>query len=644
MKHYLLLAVLFIMAGFLTCESNAVPPPNAVSSLARFGKPKYDNDFKAFSYVNPTAPKGGKLVMGTTGTFDSLNDYVVKGTPAFNCFLITIDPLMRRSVDEPYTLYGLIAEKVHLAPDFSSITFYINPAARFHDGTPITAEDVKFSFEMLREQGLPRYRQFYGKIKAISLIDSLTIKLDFEKTENGYDPEIPMTVALLRVFSKASLQGKDFRETGLSPLLSNGPYKIAKAEAGRFIQYERIKNYWAADLPVNKGMYNFDTIRIDYYKTPQAQFQAFKAGEFDVFFEIDSQQWRKGYTVPAVIEGKIKKVSFKSQRPVTVRLAIFNMRRPLFRDIRVRKAIAYAFDWETMNKMLCDGDYQRVDSLFANTVLAHKGTAKGLELEYLSPWFHMLPKLTIEEGFIAPTTKGDGDARENLKLASQLLDQAGYIQEVDPLTHKKKGQRVNKETKEPLTFEFMYKDQRIEKFLNMFRMNLEKIGVTLKPRFIDTVQYEARVMKSDFDMIAHMWSNSLSPGNEQIYYFSQKMADQPGSSNYIGVKDPVLEALAYKVAGAQTEEEKIAAVHALDRVFMARHYAVPMFYDNTVYWAYWADRVDYPPFDPAVGTNTLDWWWAKSTERKTVDNAASSAPLASGSSFFQKAVDWVKSF
>jgi microcin C transport system substrate-binding protein len=542
-------------------------------------------------------------------------------------------------------MYALIAEKVDLAPDNSSVTFYINPKARFHDGTPIMAEDVKFSYELLREQGLPRYRLHYGKIEKMEILAPRTIKLTFKITENGYDPETPMIVSGLNVFSKAKYEGKDFRTTGMTPILGSGPYRVAKAEPGRSIVYERVKDYWGEDLPVNKGKYNFDIIQLDFYKNAEAQFQAFKAGEFDAFFEVNSQQWRDGYNTPAVRSGKIKKFEAMHQRPVTVRTSIFNMRRPIFQDIRVREAIALAYDWETVNKMLCNSDYHRATSLFANTPLAHKGAAQGLELTYLEPYRDTIPKDIVEFGFVAPTTKGDGDARANLEKADKLLNEAGWIvvTEKDPITQQNVVRRVNKDTKEPLVFEYMYKDPRLEKFMNTFRQNLQQLGITLKLRFMDTVQYEARVIESDFDMITHYWTNSLSPGNEQVYYFSQNTADQKGSSNYIGVKDPVLEALAKKVVGAKTEEEQRAAVHALDRVMMGRHYLIPNFYDNIIYFAYWADRVEFPEFNPVVGTNSLEWWWSKPSTSKGADTEVAQEVLESKPSLFARLVAWTKS-
>lgn len=638
-----ILIITSLCASTVLAGAPASPGPgNSVSSLSRFGSPKYPPDFTAFSYVNANAPKGGKLKMGSTGNFDTLNEYVAKGIAAFSLSL-TVDPLMRRATDEPFTLYALIAEKVDLSPDNSAITFHINPAARFHDGTPITAEDVKFSYEMLMEYGLPRYRNLYSKIEKIEILDPRTIKLTFQKTEKGYDPEIPMITALLKVFSKAQYEGKDFRETGMKPLLGSGPYRVAKAEQGRYIVYERVKDYWAADLPINRGMFNFDSIQIDYYKNAQAFFQAFKAGEFDAFFEVDPQQWRNGYNVPAIETGKMKKVAMKIRRPVAIRVAIFNMRRPLFQDIRIREAIGYALDWETMNKMVFNGDYQRVRSLFANTHLEHKGAAKGLELKMLEPYLNTIPKKILEEGYTPPTTKGDGDARANLDAADKLLVEAGWIIEKkkNPVTQQVTFCRVHKDTKQPLEFEFMYKDPRLEKILNLFRQNLQRLGITLNVRFMDTVQYEARVLDTDWDMIAHTWANGWSPGNEQVYYFSQHTADQRGSSNYIGMKDPVAEALANTVANAQTKEELIAAVHALDRVVMGRHYMVPMFYDDNLYWAYWADRVEFPKFDPVVGTNAIEWWWAKPARAESPDLAIKDQDQQP--SMFRRILTWFKS-
>lgn len=571
-------------------------------AISRFGKPKYGPDFKALDYVNPQAPKGGALKMSAVGTFDSLNEFAVKGTAPVGIMLMLADPLMKRPVDDPFTWYGVIAEKADLAKDASTLTIYINPKARFHDKTPITAEDVKFSIELLRDHGLPRYRHHYSRIQEITIIDPLTIKFTFKKEDGKFDPELPILIAIVRVLSKKDLEGKDFKETGLTALLGSGPYRVGKVDPGRSITYERVPDYWAADLPINRGQYNFDTIKIDYYKTAQAQFEAFKVGEFDCFFEADQKQWNTAYTFNAIKDGRVKLASFPHNRPVTVRTIIFNMQRPIFQDIRLRKALSLAFDFDTMSKMLFHNGYQRMTSLFDNTHLAHKGPASLAERALLEPYKDNIDPEILETGYVPPVTKGDGNQRENLSKADQLLNEAGWVI--------KNGKRTNTKTGEVLNLEFMLKDPRLEKVALSFKKSLANLGVTLNVRLMDTNQHEARVVDRDFDMIAHAWTNSLSPGNEQTYYFGVKTADQKGSSNYIGLKDPVAESLAHNVAFATSSEVLTEAVHALDRYVLCQHYMIPVFYDNTTSWAYWKDRLDFPPFDPKVGTNAMEWWWA----------------------------------
>lgn len=598
-KRFLTKALLLIMTNFGLLGQVQAEPSYAIS---RFGKPKYGPDFKAFGYLKADAPKGGTLKMAAVGTFDTLNNHAVKGIAAEG-LLLTGDPLMKRPVDDPFTWYGLVAEKADLAKDFSSLTIHLNPKACFHDKTPITAEDVKFSIEMLRDNGLPRYRHYYSRIKEMTIIDPHTIKLTFEKEGDKYDPELPMIIVNLKVLSKKDLEGKNFKEMGLTPLLGSGPYRVKTVDAGRSIIYERVPDYWAADLPINKGQYNFDAIKIDYYKSAQAQFEAFKVGEFDCFFEADQKQWNTAYKFNAVNDGRVKLVSAPHNRPVAVRTIIFNMHKPIFSDRRVRKALSLAFDFDTMSKMLFHDGYQRMTSLFANTHLAHKGPATAEERTLLEPFKSQIDAEILEAGYVPPVTKGDGNQRENLNKADQLLTEAGWVI--------KDGKRVNAKTGEALTLEFMLKDPRLEKVGLSFKKSLANLGITLNVRMMDTVQYEARVVDRDFDMISHTWANTLSPGNEQTYYFGVKMADVKGSSNYIGLKDPIAEALAHNVVQACTPEGLTTAVHVLDRYVLCQHYMIPVFYDNTTNWAYWQERLDYPPFDPIVGTNAMEWWWAK---------------------------------
>ncbi len=575
--------------------------PKAVAAISRYDKPLYPIDFSNFSYVNPNAPKGGTLKLGTVGTYDSLNVDIVKGIAA-EALTLTTDPLMRRASGEPFSMYGVLAQFIEVAPDYSSVTFFINPAAKFHDGSSVTAEDVKFSIEIKRDKGLPRYKQFYSRIAEIHVVDSHTIKLDLVKNADGnYDPELPLIIANLRVLQKKQLESLDFTSTGLTTLIGSGPYKVKTADQGRSVVYERDPNYWGKDLPVNRGYYNFENIQIEYFKNVQAQFQSFTAGEFDIYFETNPNQWETGYNFSALKDGRVKKVETEHKRQVAVRTIIFNMRRPLFSDIRVRKALTYAFDFETLNKIVFSGSMKRPHSLFANTYLAHEGAAVGLEKEILSKFSDKLPKGMMDATFTLPSTDGNGDQRANLEAADKLLKEAGWAI--------KNGKRVNA-SGQVLTLEIMIKDPKMEKIGIAYRESLKKLGVDLVVRMIDTVQYENRVVESNFDMIIHTWANSLSPGNEQAYYFSAKNADIPGSSNYIGIKDDVAESLAQMIAATKDGESLKASVHALDRYVMYNYFQIPLAYDNVSRWAYWAERLAYPEVDPLVGTNVMEWGWS----------------------------------
>lgn len=579
------------------------------TAVSRYGNPQLPPNFTHFPFVNPKAPKGGILRLGTVGTFDNLNVFIIKGAnSAASGMAITHDRLMKRVPGEPFSLYPLIAEKVDIAPDASEITIYLNPKAVFHDGTPITAEDIKFTIELLTEKGLPRYRQFFSKIRDVTIINPTTLKITFNKGEQGYDLEAPYLVLLLVCpLSKKSLEGKDFTATGLTPLLGSGPYKIKELDQGRHVIYERVKDYWAEDLPSNVGQFNFDLIRVDYYKNAASYFQSFLAGEFDCFFETDPNHWHTGYeSSKAVKSGQIQLHKVALERPVTVRTIIFNMRRPHFSDIRVRKALDYAFDFETLNKMIFWDELKRPASLFANTILAHQGMAQGKERELLQK-YGIDPDL---EPYTPPKTDGSGNQRENLSMADKLLTEAGWI----VIDGKRVQDMGNKKYSEPLQFEFLIKDPKLEKVGLNLKNSLAKLGIHLNVRLVDSVQYETRTANRDFDMIVHSWSNTLAPGYEQAYFFSAKNADIDGSSNYIGVKDSTIEALAGELTFCKDYDTLTASVHAFDRAVMNQHYFIPFTYDPNIYFALWADRIDFPPIDLKTGMNIMDYGWAKDTQ------------------------------
>lgn len=588
----------------------ALPVPNpdkAVTAISRFGKPTSEHT----KLVNPDAPKGGTFRLATVGTFDTVNDKIIKGIAAQGVGL-TLETLMARSPAEPFALYALVAEKIEFADNGSYMTVYINPKARFHNGDPVTAEDIKATMETLIAKGAPRYKKFYGNIK-IHIHSPSVVQFQITPDENGaYDKELPMIVAGMPVLSKKQLDQIDFANSGLTPLMGTGPYIIDQVQQGRTVSFKRNPNYWAANLPIGKGQFNFDEIRIEYFKNATAHFQAFLAKEFDVFFELDPKQWESGYNVDAVRRGDIVRKDLHHERPVAVKTIIMNMRRPIFHDIELRRAVVMAFDADSLNRMVFDGTMNVPHSLFANTVLAHQGEAKGREKEMLLKHASKIdPKLLkrmLAEPFSPARTNGAGDQRENLKKAAEILDAAGY--------KVVKGRRMAPDGT-PVQFSIMVKDDRLEKIALSLRESLKAIGIDLAVRKFDANSYEARVVESDFDMIIHTWANSLSPGAEQAYYFGVKTADIKGSSNYIGLKDPVAEALAKEVALATDFEDLKARVHALDRYVMHLCLQIPFQYDNTLRFAYWKDKLAIPHVLTKFDVNVMNRGWCPNVTANT---------------------------
>lgn len=586
-----LLAFLLFLNGTVFAK-----PEHAIS---RFNQPKHTADERSMPYLNPDAPKGGRLRMANLGSFDSLNRFVVKGFPAEGLSMC-YDTLMKRAADDPHSMYGLVAETVDLAEDLSEMTFYLNPKAKFHDGQAITAGDVKFSIELLRDKGLPRYRKYYSRIKEIKIINDKTIKLTFMPDEDGkYDNELPIIMGNLCVLPKHILADKDFSSLTLQEIPGSGPYKIKSYELGRRIVFERVADYWAANLPLLKGAYNFDEISIEYFKSDYALRESLKAGEIDFYMESDQKSWNTAYDFPAVKDGRVVKMQKEHKRPVAVRTIIFNMKKPIFADRRVRKALAMAFDFNQINQTQYHNAFKPMTSLFANTPFVSKGKPADTELKLLLPFEDQLDEEIFKESIELP----DKNRRRALQKADQLLKQAGWIIE--------KGVRVNAKTKQPLTFRFTLKDPRLEGLALEFQRNLKPLGVKLIVSKIDSSQYEKEAVEKTFDVILHTWANSLSPGIEQTYYFDPKMADQPGSSNYIGIKNDAIFALSQKVASATNQTELDITVKALDRAVMGMYYMIPGVYDNTSCIAFWKDKLCYPDIKDDIGTNVPEWWWAK---------------------------------
>lgn len=567
--------------------------------FAMHGNVKHPPTFTHFDIVNPSAPKGGDFKLAVVGTFDTLNPFILKGTAPAGIRDILIESLMKRSPDEPFSQYGLVAESLEVAPDRSWVVFHINPKARWQDGVPITAKDVAFSFHTFVENGTPNQKMTYKKVEKVEILGELTIKFTFNKVDGKYDEEMPLIMGGMALLAEHDLKGKDFEKTGLTPLLTSGPYKVAKVEPGRSIVYERDPNYWGADLPVNKGYFNFDTLRFDFYKNATVAFEAFKAGNAYTREEADPAKWMQNYNFPAVQQGLVKCVEIPHQHQVGMRAFAFNTRKDFFQDPRVRRALAYAFDYDWLNKTLFYGAYTRTQSFFDNTELAAKGLPEGEELALLEPFRAQLPKEVFERPYTLPTFKKD--KRENLKIARQLLKEAGWVN--------KGGKLVNAKTGKPFAFEVILNTPEGEKIALAFARDLKQLGIDVAVRTVDAAQYENLRTNMNFDMIMHFWGHSMSPGNEQLFYWSSKAADEPGTRNYPGIKSPVVDTLCNKVTNARTREDLIAAVKALDRVLLWGHYVIPLGHANKDCVAYW-NRIDHPPLGP-TGVPSIHTFWAR---------------------------------
>ncbi|HUX80008.1 MAG TPA: extracellular solute-binding protein, partial [Alphaproteobacteria bacterium] len=552
-----------------------------------------------FDVVNPNAPKGGELKHAVVGTYDTLNPFILKGTAPVGLRDATFESLLARSPDEPFSLYGRVAESLEIAPDRSWIVFNINPKARWNDGTPITAKDVAFSYHTFVEHGTPNQQMTYKKVEKIDVLNDHKIKFSFKKVDGKYDAEIPLIMGGMPLIAEHDLKGNDFEKTGLTPLLTSGPYKVAKVEPGRTIIYKRDPNYWGKDLPVNKGSFNFDTLRFDYYKNATVAFEAFKAGDVHMREESDMGKWAQNYNFPAMQKGLVQRIEIPHQHQVGMQAFVFNTRRDLFQDPRVRRAFAYIFDADWVNKTLFHGVLTRTTSFFDNTDLAAKGMPQGKELALLEPFRAQLPKEVFEEAYTLPTFEKGG--RENLKIARELLKEAGWIT--------KGGKLVNEKTDKPFRFEILLNVPENEKVALALVRNLKQLGIIATVRTTDAAQYENRRVNMDFDMIMHFWGHTMSPGQEQAFYWSSKAADEPGTRNYPGIKSPVVDTLCNTITSAKEREELVSAVKALDRVLLWGHYVIPLGHRTKDCVAYW-NKIEHPPLGP-TGLPNIHTLWAK---------------------------------
>tara|TARA_B100001559_G_scaffold63782_1_gene51547 strand:+ start:612 stop:2417 length:1806 start_codon:yes stop_codon:yes gene_type:complete len=570
---------------------------NKMHGIAMHGLPMHGSDEKHLPYVNPDAPKGGVLRLGVYGSFDNLNRIAFKGSRAAGLGYIN-DTLMRRVWDEAFSLYGLIAEYAEMPEDRSSITFYINPKAKFHDGSPITREDVLFSLETFQNKGTPNQKKTYGKVIKTELVDQNGIKMIFVNNE---DKELPLIIAgFLPIVPKKYYENIDVTKTFLDIPLGSGPYTIESLEPGRQIKYQRVKDYWAKDLLANKGQYNFDTLIYDYYKDSNVLLEAFKVGEYDYRREYNAKRWQSNYAFDAVDRGDVILQEMKNDRPTGMNALVMNSRKEIFNNPQVRLALSYAYDHEWINKALYNNAYTRTDSYFDNSPLASSGLPSENELKLLNPWKNQLPKEIFNQTYQPPVSDGSGMPRDNLRIAKKILEGEGWFVE---------DGKLMKDGKE-FAFEFLIVSPSVEKIALAFQKTLEVLGITMSVRTVDSSQYQARMLNYDFDMIKASWNVSLSPGNEQQFYWGSEVGKKDGSKNYAGVNSPVVDSLIETLIGAKTREELTTAIHALDRVLLWGHYVIPLYHSNTDRIAYW-NFLEFPDEIPLYGL-VIESWWANS--------------------------------
>jgi microcin C transport system substrate-binding protein len=565
-------------------------------AIAMHGEPKYGPDFTHFDYVNPDAPKGGTIRLAENGTFDSFNPYIPKGNAGTGW---AVERLLVSSGDEPFTKYGLIAESIEWPQDRSWVIFTLRPEARWHDGEPITVDDVIWSFETLKTKGHPFYRFYYGSVASAEQVGERRVKFSFSESGNR---ELPLIVGELAVMPKHywEAEGRDFEKTTLEPPLGSGPYKVTDFEAGRYIVVERIDDYWGKDLAVNRGQDNFDRIRYDYFRDDTVVRQALKSGDIDYRNENQAKAWALEYDVPPVRDGWLNKVAIPHRNPTGMQAFVMNTRRPVFQDRRVRRALAFAFDFDWTNRNIFFDQYTRTESYFSNSELAATGLPEGEELEILDRYRDRVPEEVFTTPYRAPSTDGAGWPRQNLEDAFELLAEAGWVVEDMIL--------VNAETKQQMSFEILLVSPAFERIMLPFVRNLTRLGIDARLRLVDQSQYINRLRSFDFDLIVSGWGESESPGNEQREYWGSRAADSAGSRNRVGIKDPVVDELIELVITAPSRESLIARTRALDRVLLWGHYVIPNWHLRKQRILYW-DKFSRPEQPARFGTSTSLWWF-----------------------------------
>ena len=595
--HRCVAAVLWMVAVFMGAGHGRAFAAESYA-IAMHGEPAQPATFTHMPYVNPDAPKGGRLIEGLLGTFDSLNPLIVRGLAVPQIRGFVVESLMTRGYDEAFTLYGLLARSVETDEARSYVTFRLDPRARFSDGKPVTAEDVLFSWALLRDKGRPNYRSYYSKVAKAEAPDSLTARFDFGGTQ---DRELPLILGLMPILPRHAVNPATFEETSMTAPLGSGPYRVSAVNPGVSVTLTRNPEYWGRDLPINRGLWNFDEIRLDFYREANGHFEAFKRSLYDFRVEREPLRWHDGYDFPAARGGEVIRDSIKTGVPQPSEFLIFNTRRPVFADIRVRQALTLLFDFEWINRNYFFGLYGRAAGFFAGSELSADGrAADDRELAFLKPYASQIPPNILDGTYRLPVTDGSGRDRTFLREALNLLSQAGY--ELDGTILRQRATRT------PLTFEILVNTRDQERIALAFSRDLKRAGIEAKVRAVDAVQFDQRRLGYEFDMIQNRWDQSLSPGNEQFFYWGSEAAGNPGTRNYMGARDPAIDAMINNMLAAQDRSAFVSAVRALDRVLISGFYAIPVFNVREQWLARW-NRIERPGITALTGYLPETWWY-----------------------------------
>jgi peptide/nickel transport system substrate-binding protein len=592
------LSGLVFLAAATLAGSNPVSA-EASHGIAMHGAPAMAANFTHMPYANPDAPKGGRLIQGLSGTFDSLNPFIVRGLAVQQVRGFVIESLMARGNDEPFTLYGLLAEKIETDDARTWVTFHLNPRARFSDGQPVRAADVLFSWQLLRDKGRPNHRLYYAKVTHAEAIDDLTVRFEFG---GAADRELPLILGLMPILPKHAVDVATFENTSMAPPLGSGPYRITHVDPGSSVTLTRDPNYWGRDLPINKGLWNFDEIRLDFYRDANSQFEAFKRGLYDFRVENEPLRWHSGYDLAAVKSGKIVRDTIKPGVPNPTEFLVFNTRRPMFADIRVREALSLLYDFEWINRNYFFNLYARSAGFFAGSELsAYSRPADTRERTLLRPFAQQVRADVLDGSYRLPVSDGSGRDRATLRRALMLLKQAGYELRDSVLRQRQSGQ--------PLAFEILVTTRDQERIALAYSANLKRAGIRASVRAVDAVQFDQRRIGYDFDMIPNRWDQSLSPGNEQAFYWGSEAADNQGTRNYMGAKNPAVDAMIAAMLEARERPAFVSAVRALDRVLISGFYGIPLYNIREQWIARW-NRIQRPSVTALTGYLPETWWHA----------------------------------